>query len=110
VARFRGLRYFLGPRSWGLRPRLYAFVRPAHSRFAQGSRADLSARLAKLSESILAVIETLNADQLEKESPQVVFDPDVHRRVPDSPLRTSELAPGQVDYLRRLLIKDEALG
>src|SRR6185295_10682617 len=36
----------------------------------EGSRAELSARLTKLSESIPAVIEALNDDQLEKEYPQ----------------------------------------
>ena len=39
-----------------------------------GSRAELSTRLAKLRESIPAVIEALNPDQLEKEYPQVVLD------------------------------------
>ena len=39
-----------------------------------GSRADLSTRLAKLSESIPAVIEALKADELEKEYPQLVLD------------------------------------
>jgi uncharacterized damage-inducible protein DinB len=69
-----------------------------------GSRADLSARLTKLSESIPAVIEALNPDQLEKEYPQVVLD---------RPMSTGEFLIhlyghlnwhlGQVDYLRRLL-------
>jgi len=68
-----------------------------------GSRADLSTRLAKLSESIPAVIEGLNPDQLEKEYPQVVLD---------RPMSTGEFLIhlyghlnwhlGQVDYLRRL--------
>ena len=39
-----------------------------------GSRADLSTRLAKLRESIPAVIEALNPDELAKEYPQVVLD------------------------------------
>jgi uncharacterized damage-inducible protein DinB len=70
----------------------------------QGTRADLSARLAKLSESIAAVIEALNADQLEKEYPQVVLD---------RPMSTGEFLIhlyghlnwhlGQVDYLRRMI-------
>jgi uncharacterized damage-inducible protein DinB len=72
-----------------------------------GSRADLSARLTKLGESIPAVIEGLNADQLEKEYPQLVLD------------RSMSIGEflihlyghlnwhlGQVDYLRRLLTKD----
>ena len=77
----------------------------------EGSRADLSARLTKLSESIPAVIEGLNADQLEKEYPQVVLD---------RPMSTREFLIhlyghlnwhlGQVDYLRRLLIKNGVLG
>ena len=70
----------------------------------EGTRADLSARLAKLSESIPAVIESLNPDQLEKEYPQVVLD---------RPMSTGEFLIhlyghlnwhlGQVDYLRRLI-------
>jgi len=77
----------------------------------EGSRADLSARLTKLSESIPAVIEALNAEQLEKEYPQVVLD---------RPMSTSEFLIhlyghlnwhlGQLDYLRRLLIEDGAAG
>ena len=77
----------------------------------EGSRAELSARLTKLSESISAVIEALNADQLEKEYPQVVFD---------RPMSIGEFLIhlyghlnwhlGQVDYLRRLLIRDGASG
>ena len=69
-----------------------------------GSRAELIARLAKLSESVPAVIEALNADQLEKEYPQVVLD---------RPMSTGEFLIhlyghlnwhlGQVDYLRRLI-------
>jgi len=69
-----------------------------------GTRADLSARLAKLSESIPAVIDGLNADELEKEYPQVVLD---------RPMSIGEFLIhlyghlnwhlGQVDYLRRLL-------
>jgi len=70
----------------------------------EGTRADLSARLAKLSESIPAVIEARNADQLEKEYPRVVLD---------RPMSIGEFLIhlyghlnwhlGQVDYLRRLL-------
>jgi len=70
-----------------------------------GSRADLSTRLAKLSESIPAVIEGLTADQLAKEYPQVVLD---------RPMSSGEFLIhlyghlnwhlGQVDYLRRLLM------
>jgi len=73
----------------------------------EGTRAELSARLAKLSECIPAVIEALNPDQLEKEYPQVVVD---------RPMSTGEFMIhlyghlnwhlGQVDYLRRLLIND----
>ena len=69
-----------------------------------GSRAELSTRLAKLRESTLGVIEALNADELEKEYPQVVLD---------RPMSTGEFLIhlyghlnwhlGQVDYLRRLL-------
>ena len=70
----------------------------------EGTRADLAARLAKLSESIPAVIEGLNADKLEKEYPQVVLD---------RPMSTGEFLIhlyghlnwhlGQVDYLRRMI-------
>ena len=70
----------------------------------EGTRAELSTRLAKLSESIPAVIEGLNPDQLEKEYPQVVLD---------RPMSIGEFLIhlyghlnwhlGQVDYLRRLL-------
>jgi len=69
-----------------------------------GSRAELSTRLAKLREYTLGVIEALNADELEKEYPQVVLD---------RPMSTGEFLIhlyghlnwhlGQVDYLRRLL-------
>src|SRR5262250_2462506 len=69
-----------------------------------GSRAELSTRLAKLRESIPAVIEGLNTDELEKEYPQIVLD---------RPMSTGEFLIhlyghlnwhlGQVDYLRRLL-------
>src|SRR5262245_19571908 len=69
-----------------------------------GSRAELSTRLAKLRESIPAVIEALKADALEKEYPQVVLD---------RPMSIGEFLIhlyghlnwhlGQVDYLRRLL-------
>src|SRR5262245_4262474 len=71
-----------------------------------GSRAELTARLAKLRESIPAVIEALKADELEKEYPQVVLD---------RPMSTVEFLIhlyghlnwhlGQVDYLRRLLMQ-----
>ncbi len=71
----------------------------------QGTRADLAARLTKLSESIPATIEGLNADQLEKEYPQVVLG---------RPMSIGEFLIhlyghlnwhlGQVDYLRRMLI------
>ena len=77
----------------------------------EGTRADLSARLTKLSESIPAVIAGLTADQLEKEYPQLVLD---------RPMSSGEFLIhlyghlnwhlGQVDYLRRLLIKGGALG
>jgi uncharacterized damage-inducible protein DinB len=73
----------------------------------EGSRAELSARLAKVSESIPAVIEGLTADQLEREYPEVVLD---------RAMSTQEFLVhlyghlnwhlGQVDYLRRLLNKD----
>jgi len=69
-----------------------------------GTRAELSTRLAKLRESIPAVIEDLKADELEQEYPQVVLD---------RPMSTGEFLIhlyghlnwhlGQVDYLRRLL-------
>ena len=75
----------------------------------EGTRAELSARLAKLGESIPAVIEGLTAEQLETEYPQVVLG---------APTSTQEFLIhlyghlnwhlGQVDYLRRLLIKEEA--
>ena len=69
-----------------------------------GSRAELRSRLAKLRESIPAVIEVLNPDELEKEYPQVVLN---------RPMSTGEFLIhlyghlnwhlGQVEYLRRLL-------
>ena len=74
----------------------------------EGSRAELSARLAKLRESIPAVIEGLTADQLEREYPEAVLG---------AAASTQEFLIhlyghlnwhlGQVDYLRRLLIKDK---
>ncbi len=77
----------------------------------EGSRAELAARLEKLRESIPAIIEALKADQLEEEYPQVVLD---------RPMSIGEFLIhlyghlnwhlGQVDYLRRLLIKDGASG
>jgi len=75
----------------------------------EGSRAELSARLAKLSESIPAVIEGLTADQLEREYPEIVLG---------AATSTQEFLVhlyghlnwhlGQLDYLRRLLTKDGA--
>src|SRR5262249_33398941 len=69
-----------------------------------GSRAELSPRLAKLRESIPAVLEVLKADELEREYPQVVLD---------RPMSIGEFLIhlyghlnwhlGQVDYLRRLI-------
>ena len=73
----------------------------------EGTRADLSARLAKLSESIPNVIARLTPEQLEMEYPEVVLG---------AATSTQEFLVhlyghlnwhlGQVDYLRRLLIKD----
>ena len=73
----------------------------------EGTRAELSARLAKSRESIPAVIEGLTVDQLEREYPEIVLG------VATS---TQEFLVhlyghlnwhlGQVDYLRRLLIKE----
>jgi len=69
-----------------------------------GSRADLIARLAKLSESIPAVIEALNADELEKEYPQVVLD----RSMSSGEFLIHLYGHlnwhlGQLDYLRRMI-------
>ena len=70
----------------------------------EGTRAELSARLTKLSESIPAVIEGLTADQLESEYPEIVLG---------AATSTQEFLIhlyghlnwhlGQVDYLRRML-------
>jgi uncharacterized damage-inducible protein DinB len=75
----------------------------------EGSRAELTTRLAKLRETIPAVIKGLTAEELEREYPQIVLG------VATS---TQEFLVhlyghlnwhlGQVDYLRRLLIKDGA--
>jgi len=77
----------------------------------EGSRADLSARLAKLSESIPAVINASTPDELEKGYPQVLLD---------RPMSIGEFLIhlyghlnwqlGQVDYLWRLVIKDGTSG
>jgi hypothetical protein len=74
----------------------------------EGSRAELGARLARLRESIPAVIAGLTADQLEREYPEIVLG---------AATSTREFLVhlyghlnwhlGQVDYLRRLLIKDK---
>jgi uncharacterized damage-inducible protein DinB len=100
------LREFVGRQLGGLP---YQRNRDLEFSSKEGTRADLSARLAKLSETIPAVIEALSADQLEKEYAQVVLD---------RPMSTGEFLIhlyghlnwhlGQVDYLRRLLIKDGA--
>jgi hypothetical protein len=75
----------------------------------EGSRAELSVRLAKLRESIPAVIEGLTADQLAREYPEIVLG---------AATSTQEFLVhlyghlnwhlGQLDYLRRLLTKDGA--
>ncbi|HEV8138377.1 MAG TPA: DinB family protein [Pyrinomonadaceae bacterium] len=87
----------------------YQRNRPLEFSSREGSRAELSARLAKLRESIPAVIEGLSADQLEKEYPEIVLG---------AATSTQEFLVhlyghlnwhlGQVDYLRRLLTKDGA--
>ena len=87
----------------------YQRNRPLEFSSKEGSRAELSARLAKLRESIPAVIEGLTADQLEKEYPEIVLG---------AATSTQEFLVhlyghlnwhlGQMDYLRRLLTKDEA--
>jgi uncharacterized damage-inducible protein DinB len=95
------LREFVG-RQLGDLP--YQRNRPLEFSSKEGSRADLSARLTKLKESIPAVIEGLTAEQLEMEYPQVVLD---------AAMSTQKFLIhlyghlnwhlGQVDYLRRLL-------
>ena len=85
----------------------YQRNRPLEFSSRVGSRAELSARLTKLTESIPAVIERLTADQLAKEYPEVVLS---------APMSTQEFLVhlyghlnwhlGQVDYLRRLLDND----
>jgi len=87
----------------------YQRNRPLEFSSKEGSRAELSARLAKLRESIPAVIEGLTADQLEREYPEIVLG---------AATSTQEFLVhlyghlnwhlGQMDYLRRLLTKDEA--
>jgi len=87
----------------------YQRNRPLEFSSKEGSRAELSARLAKLRQSIPAVIEGLTADQLEREYPEIVLG---------AATSTQEFLVhlyghlnwhiGQMDYLRRLLTKDEA--
>ena len=87
----------------------YQRNRPLEFSSKEGSRAELSARLAKLRQSIPAVIEGLTADQLEREYPEIVLG---------AATSTQEFLVhlyghlnwhlGQLDYLRRLLTKDEA--
>jgi hypothetical protein len=98
------LREFVGRQLGGLP---YQRNRPLEFSSREGSRAELSARLAKVSESIPAAIEKLTADQLESEYPEVVLD---------RATSTQEFLVhlyghlnwhlGQVDYLRRMLNKD----
>ena len=86
----------------------YQRNRPLEFSSKEGSRAELSARLAKLRDSIPAVIDGLTADQLEREYPEIVLG---------AATSTQEFLIhlyghlnwhlGQVDYLRRLLIKDK---
>ena len=71
------------------------------------SRAELSSRLAELRRSIPSVIEELSAEQMEMEYPEVVLG---------TPTSTQQFLIhlhghlnwhlGQVDYLRRILLKD----
>ena len=85
----------------------YQRNRPLEFSSREGSRAEISDRLAKLRETIPAVIEGLTADQLEMEYPEVVLD---------AAMSTQQFLVhlyghlnwhlGQVDYLRRLLNKD----
>ena len=87
----------------------YQRNRPLEFSSKEGSRAELSARLAKLRQSIPAVIEGLTTDQLEREYPEIVLG---------AATSTQEFLVhlyghlnwhiGQMDYLRRLLTKDEA--
>jgi hypothetical protein len=85
-------------------------VHSAHSIFTQGTRVDLSARLTKLSESIPSVIEGLNAEQFEKEYPRSFSTPMSIGEFLIHLYGHLNWRLGQVDYLRRMLIKDEALG
>ena len=71
------------------------------------SRAELSTRLAELRRTIPSVIEGLSAEQMEMEYPEVVLG---------TPTSTQQFLIhlhghlnwhlGQVDYLRRILLKD----
>lgn len=71
------------------------------------SRAELSTRLAELRRSIPTVIEELSAEQMEMEYPEVVLG---------TPISTQQFLIhlhghlnwhlGQVDYLRRIMLKD----
>ena len=68
------------------------------------TRADLSSRVEKLTQTIPSIIERLSEEELEKEYPQVVLD---------APMTTRHFLfhlyghlnwhLGQVDYLRRML-------
>ena len=100
------LREFVGRQLGGLP---YQRNRPLEFSSREGSRAELSARLAQLREAIPTVIEGLTAAQLQSEYPEVVLD---------VAMSTQEFLVhlyghlnwhlGQVDYLRRLLNKEEA--
>ena len=71
------------------------------------SRAELSTHLAELRRSIPTVIEELSAEQMEMEYPEVVLG---------TPISTQQFLIhlhghlnwhlGQVDYLRRIMLKD----
>ena len=88
----------------------YQRNRPLEFSSKEGTRAEISARLTKLSESIPAVIEGLTADQLEKEYPEVVLDAAMSTRKFLIHLYGHlNWHLGQVDYLRRLLNKDSAV-
>ena len=101
------LREYIGRQLGGI-----AYTRNRPLEFSAGgiSRSELGSRILDLSERIPAVIEGLSLEQMEHEYPEVVLA---------GPLSTSEFLIhlyghlnwhlGQVDYLRRILCKQDAL-
>jgi uncharacterized damage-inducible protein DinB len=102
------LREFIG-RQLGNLP----YTRARELEFSQKGigRDELAARMAELQRTIPAVVEGLSAEQMEAEYPQTVFE---------KPMSTRHFLIhlyghlnwhlGQIDYLRRILSGDGAIG